>query len=65
MTIEVRQMLIRSVVDDRPADARPQLPVAAGLQPQELQRLRTQLLAECRNECRRWLAEQQRTRAER
>lgn len=64
MTIEVRQMLIRSVVDDRPAEARP-TPATAGLQPHEVQRLRLQLLAECRSECRRWLAEQTRASAER
>lgn len=61
MTIEVRQMLIRSVVgEDSPG------PVGAtgpGIAPTgtELERLRAQLLAECKA----WLAEQLRAREER
>lgn len=63
MTIEVRQMLIRSVVDETvpqpagPAGAnRGQAPAGP-----ELERLRAQLLAECKA----WLAEQLRAREER
>ena len=63
MTIEVRQMLIRSVVDE-------QVPHLAGVNAAdrggapagpELERLRAQLLAECKA----WLAEQLRAREER
>ena len=63
MTIEVRQMLIRSVVDE-------QVPHLAGVNAAgrggapagpELERLRAQLLAECKA----WLAEQLRSREER
>jgi hypothetical protein len=60
VTIEVRQMLIRSVVGDesqyparRPAPGGPSAP--------EIERLRAQLLAECKA----WLAEQLREREER
>lgn len=62
MTIEVRQMLIRSVVGDEGPDpvgmsaARGHAPAGA-----ELERLRAQLLAECKA----WLAEQLRAREER
>ena len=63
MTIEVRQMLIRSVVgEDFPG---PGTPSAAGHGSAptgpELERLRAQLLAECKA----WLAEQLRVRDER
>lgn len=60
MTIEVRQMLIRSVVgDDSPQRATPHPP---GSPPAaEIERLRAQLLAECKA----WLAEQLRAREER
>ena len=63
MTIEVRQMLIRSVVGE-------QVPHLAGVNAAgrggapagpELERLRAQLLAECKA----WLAEQLRAREER
>jgi hypothetical protein len=60
MTIEVRQMLIRSVVGEaspHPAQAWPPGHAAGP----ELERLRAQLLAECKA----WLAEQLRAREER
>ena len=63
MTIEVRQMLIRSVVDEEvphpvgiAASGRGSVPAGP-----ELERLRAQLLAECKA----WLAEQLRARDER
>lgn len=63
MTIEVRQMLIRSVVDE--AGPHPPGIAAAGRGSvpagPELERLRAQLLAECKA----WLAEQMRAREER
>ncbi len=63
MTIEVRQMLIRSVVDE--AVPHPAGIAAAGRggvpAGPELERLRAQLLAECKA----WLAEQLRAREER
>lgn len=55
MSIEVRQLLIRSQVTPAPATA------PAAIPPRELQRLREQLLAECRA----WLAERQRAQRER
>ncbi len=55
MSIEVRQLLIRSQVT--PAPAAP----PAALTARDLQRLREQLLAECRA----WLAERQRMQRER
>lgn len=55
MSIEVRQLLIRSQVTPAPA------PPPAALAPRELQRLREQLLAECRT----WLAERLRAQQER
>lgn len=64
MTIEVRQMLIRAVVDDT-APGAPALhggaPPAGTLPRAEVERLRAQLLAECKT----WLAEQLRSREER
>ena len=60
MTIEVRQMLIRSVVGEEsplPATAR----LRGGPAGPEIERLRAQLLAECKA----WLAEQLRAREER
>jgi hypothetical protein len=63
MTIEVRQMLIRSVIDESPGRPTPspwaQAP-GQGAAP-ELERLRAQLLAECKA----WLAQQLREREER
>jgi hypothetical protein len=65
MTIEVRQLLIRAVIDDDtapPAGPRGGLGAAPAALPRaELERLRAQLLAECRQ----WLAEQWRAREER
>lgn len=55
MSIEVRQLLIRSQVTPAPA------PPPAALGARDLQRLREQLMAECRA----WLAERQRTQQER
>lgn len=55
MSIEVRQLLIRTQVTTAPA------PPPAAVAPRELQRLREQLLAECRA----WLAERQRMQRER
>lgn len=63
MTIEVRQMLIRSVVDEEvphPAGLDGTAGARASAGP-ELERLRSQLLAECKA----WLAEQLRAREER
>ncbi|MCE4554323.1 DUF5908 family protein [Roseateles cellulosilyticus] len=55
MSIEVRQLLIRSQIT-------PAVPPApAAIPPRELQRLREQLLAECRT----WLIERLRTQQER
>jgi hypothetical protein len=50
MTIEVRQMLIRSVITESPEPAPAHRPVAAP----ELERAREQILKECKA----WLAEQ-------
>lgn len=64
MTIEVRQMLIRAVVDDSapgPSPLHLGPPGAATLPRAEVDRLRAQLLAECKT----WLAEQLRSREER
>ena len=55
MSIEVRQLLIRSQITPAPVHA------PAAIPPRELQRLREQLLAECRA----WLAERLRTQRER
>ncbi len=55
MSIEVRQLLIRSQVTPAPA------PPPAALAPRELQRLRELLLAECRT----WLSERLRNQGER
>ena len=55
MAIEVRQLLIRSQVTPAPA------PPAATVSPRDLQRLREQLLAECRA----WLTERLRAQRER
>jgi len=55
MSIEVRQLLIRSQIT--PAPAAP----PAAMNARELQRLRELLLAECRA----WLAERQRAQQER
>lgn len=56
MTIEVRQIVIRCVVNDRPPRAsEPPIPRA------DLQRAREQVLAECKA----WLAEQLRAPQER
>lgn len=55
MSIEVRQLLIRSQVTPAPA------PPPAVMAPRELQRLREQLLAECKA----WLTERQRAQQER
>ncbi|MDZ7589264.1 MAG: DUF5908 family protein [Rubrivivax sp.] len=57
MTIEVRQMLIRSLITESP-DPAPALPRAASA---ELERLREQVLKECKA----WLAEQLRGKNER
>jgi hypothetical protein len=63
MTIEVRQLLIRAVVgEDAPPHAHGPSHAAVGpLRSHELERLRAQLLAECRA----MLAEQLRQREER
>lgn len=65
MTIEVRQLLIRAVVEDRPTQDGPRDALRGGaahaLPRAEMDRLRAQLLAECRQ----WLAEQWRAREER
>jgi hypothetical protein len=55
MSIEVRQLLIRSQVTPAPA------PPAPAIAPRDLQRLREQLLAECRA----WLADRLRAQRER
>ena len=55
MSIEVRQLLIRSQVTPAPA------PPAPAMTPRDLQRLREQLLAECRA----WLADRLRAQRER
>ena len=58
VTVEVRQIVIRSVVGEAPrADAEPR----AALSAQDIERLRAQLLAECRA----LVAEQLRQRSER
>ncbi|WP_157597946.1 MULTISPECIES: DUF5908 family protein [unclassified Rhizobacter] len=56
MSIEVRQLLIRSQVQ-----AAPVVPQRQGLASAELQRLREQLLAECKA----WLVQQLRSQRER
>lgn len=58
MSIEVRQLLIRTQVTPAPAEA-PRL--APGISARDLQRLREQLLADCRV----WLAERLRAQRER
>ncbi|OWQ45375.1 hypothetical protein CDL60_19120 [Roseateles noduli] len=55
MSIEVRQLLIRSQVTPAPASPAPTV------SPRDLQRLREQLLAECRT----WLTERLRAQRER
>jgi len=60
MMIEVRQMLIRSVVGEESPHPAQAWPPGSAPGP-ELERLRAQLLAECKA----WLAEQLRAREER
>lgn len=56
MSIEVRQLLIRTQVNPAPAP-----PPRAALPARELQRLREQVLVDCKT----WLAERLRTQGER
>ncbi|MBB3193204.1 DUF5908 family protein [Roseateles terrae] len=58
MSIEIRQLLIRTQVHPAPA---PAAQVRPGMSPAELQRLREQLKADCKT----WLAERLRTHGER
>lgn len=63
MTIEVRQMLIKSSVEDDGQASRPQEASAAdgGADPQDIERTRLELLAQCKA----WLVERLQNQHER